>query len=242
MAHIVRSWRITPPVDAVHPKTAVLRAAARIGTFAVRAHKLDAAGTMHVVARGVSEHLAAFYANLRHMAGWQIEELVVTPADEDAIVGVGRVVVRTSDEITSGADSSGRRPASPAAAGADAASSVDTGSTASSQIILIEVRRERERGEALLLEAREAAAAAEAREAEARKAAAAAEAREAEAREAAEARETKEREAAEARKAEAREAAAAAAVREAEAAISALVRHAGMTREAAMTVLGLRPM
>ena len=202
MTHIVRSWRITPPVDAVHPKTAVLREAARIGTFAVRAHKLDATGTIHVVARGVSEHLAAFRANLRHMAGWQIEEVVVTPADEDAIVGVGRVIVRTSDEITSGADSSGRRPASPAAADADAASSVDTGSTASSRIILMEVRRERERGEALLLEAREAAALAEAREAEAREVAEA---------------------------------------REAEAAISALVRHAGMTREAAMTVLGLRP-
>ena len=70
--------------------------------------------------------------------------------------------------MTSGADSSGRKP--PPAAGD--ASSVDTGSTASSRIIVAEVKLERSRGEAAVrvvaareAAALEAAAAAEAREA-----------------------------------------------------------------------------
>jgi hypothetical protein len=149
--------------------------AARRRAIALCARKVDAAGAMRVVARGVSEDLAAFHGDLYHKQrdeGWRRDELVATREDEEAITGGELRVVRSEDAVTSGADSSGRAPP-PAAAGA--ASPVDTGSTASSRLIVAEVRRERERGEAAL---RQAVAEAEAR------AVAAAEARAVAAREA----------------------------------------------------------
>ena len=175
MAHIVRVWLVTPPAGFPHPKTEVLRMAARLRALALRARKVDAAGAMRVVARGPSEVVAAFNGDLHHKAhdGWKREELTATPEDEAELVGGGRGIVRSDDAVAGGPDSSGRAPR-PVAAGDT--SSVDSGSTASSRIILAEVKRERERGEAALAEAaaheaaalETAAAAAAAREAAAR--------------------------------------------------------------------------
>ena len=171
MAHIVRVWLVTPPVGVAHPKTEVLRIAARRGTLALRARKVDESGVMRVVARGLSEDLAAFNADLHHKVHddkWARNELAATPDDVASVEGGALVILRSEDSVTSGADSSGRKP--PPAAGD--ASPVDTGSTASSRIIVAEVKLERSRGEAAVrvvaareAAALEAAAAAEAREA-----------------------------------------------------------------------------
>jgi len=161
MAHIVRVWLVTPPVDYVHPKTEVLRMASRRGTIALRARKTDASGTMRVVARGVSEQLAAFNADLHHKVrdeGWLRDELEATREDDDSLTGGELRIIRTDDMVSSGVDSSGRAP--PRDAGA--VSPVDSGSTASSRLILSEVRRERERGDARLVAALEAASVREA--------------------------------------------------------------------------------
>lgn len=170
MAQIVRVWRVTPPAGLEHPKTEMLRTAARLGTIAVRARKLDSAGVMYLVARGKSEDLAAFAANLHHKQkdeGWAREELLATAADEALLEGGGTSIVRTDDAHMAGADSSGSK-----APEALPAASVDTGSTASSRLIKDEVRRERERNEAAAAVALAAAlAAAEARAAREREAA-----------------------------------------------------------------------
>ena len=170
MAQIVRAWRVTPPAGLEHPKTEMLRTAARLGTIAVRARKLDSAGVMYLVARGKSEDLAAFAANLHHKQkdeGWAREELLATAADEALLEGGGTSIVRTGDAHTAGADSSGSK-----APEALPAAWVDTGSTASSRLIKDEVRRERERNEAAAAVALAAAlAAAEARAAREREAA-----------------------------------------------------------------------
>ena len=170
MAQIVRVWRVTPPAGLEHPKTEMLRTAARLGTIAVRARKLDSAGVMYLVARGKSEDLAAFAANLHHKQkdeGWAREELLATAADETLLEGGGTSIVRTDDAHMAGADSSGSK-----APEALPAASVDTGSTASSRLIKDEVRRERERNEAAAAVALAAAlAAAEARAAREREAA-----------------------------------------------------------------------
>ena len=129
MAQIVRVWRVTPPAGLEHPKTEMLRTAARLGTIAVRARKLDSAGVMYLVARGKSEDLAAFAANLHHKQkdeGWAREELLATAADEALLEGGGTSIVRTDDAHMAGADSSGSK-----APEALPAASVDTGSTAS---------------------------------------------------------------------------------------------------------------
>jgi len=131
----------------------------------------DARCCPRVVARGTSEDLAGFHGDLYHKQqdeGWLRNELVTTPNDELELLGRTRGIVRSDDAVAGGADSSGRERENEPATTGDT-SSVDTGSTASSRLIVSEVRRERERGEALLVAARlhEAAAleAAAAREA-----------------------------------------------------------------------------
>lgn len=180
MAHVVRVWLLTPPPDFAHPKTEVLRMAARLRTLALRVRKVARSGQMRIVARGPSEDVAVFHGDLYHKQldeGWVRDEQTVTPNDENELTGRARGIERSPDEVAGGADSSGREREAPAAA--SDTSSVDTGSSASSRLIRSEVRRERERGEALL-------AAAAAREAAALEAAAAAAAaREAATREAA---------------------------------------------------------
>jgi len=244
MAHIVRTWLVTPHVGCAHPKTEVLRMASRRGTIALRARKIDASGTMRVVARGISEHLAAFNADLHHKVhddGWARNELVATPEDEDSVTGGELRIIRTDDMVSSGIGSSGHAP--PPSAGAF--SPVDSGSTASSRLLLTEVKLERERGEALVAAALEAAAAHEAaaleaaaaREAVALEAAAVAEAREAAALEAAAAAAARE-DAAAAREAAAVETAAAAAAAAREVSISTLMRLAQLSRADAEKALG----
>ena len=75
MAQVERVWLVTPPpVGVSHPKTAVLRLAARQGTLALRVRKVDAAGAMRVIARGASEKVASFHGDLRHKVrdeGWR---------------------------------------------------------------------------------------------------------------------------------------------------------------------------
>ena len=175
---IVRAWIVTPPADFVHPKTKVLIISRRQPLIALRVRKISAGGAMRVVAQGVSEQLAAFNGELHHQQkdhGWLREDdFAVTDADRASFSDAElRVVVRSDDAVTSGVGSSGR--AQPPAAGA--ASPVDSGSTASSRLILREVKLERERGDTRV-------AAAEARAAKAAEAAAAASAREAATREA----------------------------------------------------------
>lgn len=123
--------------------------AARRGALALRVRKDIASGAMRVVARGVSEDLAAFNADLHHKArdnGWLRDELTTTEEDVTSILGGALRIVRSDDLLTSGVESSGRAP--PGASSEP--SSIDTGSTASSRLIVAEVRRERERGEATL--------------------------------------------------------------------------------------------
>jgi hypothetical protein len=106
----------------------------------------------------VSEDLSAFHADLHHKArdeGWVRNELVATEEDVASVSGGELRIVRSEDTVTSGNDSSGRAP--PPAAGE--VSPVDTGSTASSRLVLAEVRRERERGDARVEAVLEAAAA-----------------------------------------------------------------------------------
>ena len=162
MAHIVRVWLVTPTVGFEHPKTVVLRVAARRGKIALRAQKVDAAGAMRVVGRGVSDDLAEFRSDLYHKArdlGWQHSEVVATAADVASISGGGVLIVRSEDSLTSGVGSSGR--GAPSAAASDT-SSIDTGSTASSSLVVKEVKIERERNEKILAAAAAAAAAREA--------------------------------------------------------------------------------
>ena len=175
-------WLVTPPEGFEHPKTEVLRMAARRYTLALCVRKVNISGEMRVVARGTSDDLAGFHGDLYHKQkdeGWLRNELVTTPNDELELLGRTRGIVRSDDAVAGGADSSGRERENEPATTGDT-SSVDTGSTASSRLIVSEVRRERERGEALLEAARlhEAAAleAAAAREAAALEAAAAREA------------------------------------------------------------------
>ena len=223
-AQPVRVWIVTPPLTGVsHPTTAVLRLAARQGAIAVRARKVDALGAMRVVVRGLSEKLAAFHGDLRQKVrdeGWQCSAVEVTAEEMAELEGGGQAILRTGDAVAGGANSSGG--AGPPPAPYYDATSIDTGSSASSRLILQEVKLERLRGEAL---ARQIAAAAAEREAAA--VAAAAE------REAAAVAAAAEREAA------AVAAAAAAAEREAnvrEASIAALMK-LGLSRPAAEELL-----
>ena len=172
MAYIVRVWLLTPPAGFVHPKTEVLRVAARRGKIALRAKKIDASGAMRVVCRGASEELAAFNGDLHHKvkdSGWQRNELTATEADVASIEGGGVVIVRSEDSVTSGVGSSGRAPPS----AVSETSSIDTGSSASSRLVVFEVKRERERNEEIQAAAAAAAAAHEVAALEAAAAAAA---------------------------------------------------------------------
>jgi hypothetical protein len=225
---------VTPPLTGVsHPKKAVLRLAARQGAIAVRARKVDASGAMRVVARGLSEKLAAFHGDLRHKVrdeGWKCSAVEVTVEEMVELEGGGLAILRTDDALAGGANSSGG-PCPPTAPSFDAAS-IDTGSSASSKLIRQEVKVERLRGEAL---ARQMAAASAEREAaavvaaEARVAAAVAAAAEREAAAVAAA----EREAAAVATAEREAAAVASAEREAAAVAAAEARVAAALEAAA---------
>ena len=163
-AQPVRVWLVTPPLTGVsHPKTAVLRLAARQGAIAVRVRKVDALGAMRVIARGVSEKLAAFHGDLRHKVrdeGWHCSAVEVTAEEMAELEGGGQAILRTGNAVAGGANSSGG-PGPPPAPSSDT-TSIETGSSASSHLILQEVKLERLRGEAL---ARQVAAAAAEREA-----------------------------------------------------------------------------
>jgi hypothetical protein len=206
MAHIVCAWLVTPPVDWSHPKTEVLKVAARRGKIALRAKKVDLAGVMRVVGRGLAEELVAFGTDMYHKVGWKREKLTATQEDIASIESGGRIIIRSDDSVSSGVDSSGRAQLGRALLTVVSdTSSIDTGSSASSRLIVTEVKYERERNEKIL--AASVAEAAAALQAAAAQGAAALEA-----------------------------AAAAAATREAaahEASISALMKHASMTRDAA---------
>ena len=182
MAQVVRVFILTPPVGTAHPKTEVLKLAAKRGIIALRVRKVKLSGEMRVIARGPSEELAGFRGDLHHKQkdeGWWCTDQETTPGDESELTGGGRGILRSDDAVAGGADSSGRERELPVAN--DNISSVDSGSTASARLIKSEVQRERERNEALLAVAlEEAAAAAAAHEAAAlEEAAAAAAAREA---------------------------------------------------------------
>ena len=178
--YVVRVWLVTPPLAGVsHPKSAILRLAnAQRGALALRARKVTAAGAMRVIARGVSEIVAAFRSGLHKKVQelWKCSELEVTAEDRAELEGGGCLIQPSASAVAGGAGSSGG-PGFPPAAAASEASSVDTGSNASSALIVQEVRLERERGERAAAAredaAREAVAAAEA---SAREAVAAAEA------------------------------------------------------------------
>jgi hypothetical protein len=105
MAYIVRVWLLTPPAGFVHPKTEVLRVAARRGKIALRAKKIDPSGAMRVVGRGAAEELAAFNGDLHHKVvdgGWVRNELAATEADVASIEGGGVVILRSEESVTSG--------------------------------------------------------------------------------------------------------------------------------------------
>jgi hypothetical protein len=184
VSYITRKWLVTPPENFTHPKSEVFLLAGRRRDIALLVRKVNVSGQMHIIARGPSEVLAAFSGDLLHKQKdekWQSNELPVTQEDESELTGGGKRIALS--DADGGSDSSGQEHKPPISVDTD---SVDTGSSASSRIILEEVKRERQRGEALLAAALEAAAA---REAAALEAAAAA-AREAAALEAAAARET----------------------------------------------------
>ena len=186
MSHTTRKWLVTPSENVTHPKKKVFLLAGRRRVIALLVRKVNVSGQMHIIARGPSEVLAAFSGDLLHKQRdekWQSTELLVTQEDESELTGGGKRIARSDADVAGGSDSSGQEHKPPISVDTE---SVDTGSSASSRIILEEVKRERQRGEALLAAALEAAAA---REAAALEAAAAA-AREAAALEAAAARET----------------------------------------------------
>ena len=146
--HIVRVWLVTPPLVGVsHPKSAILRLAnAQRGALALRARKVTAAGAMRVIARGVSEIVAAFRSGLHKKVQelWKCSELEVTAEDRAELEGGGCLIQPSASAVAGGAGSSGGLGFPPAAAASEA-SSVDTGSNASSALIVQEVKLERER-------------------------------------------------------------------------------------------------